>query len=308
MYNKKVPKNDKIFCCEKCNFTTVRKSQYDRHLMTLKHKNQEKYNKNTTNYNKKSSYICECGKEYNHRASLYNHKKRCNYGKELNSELKVPKSSEEYIVKLLTENNAIKENLLRENNELRLQMKEQNQQMKEQNQQITELLPKIGNNNNNNNVKQRFNINVFLNEKCRDALSLDEFIDKIEISIKDLVTTREKGLEEGLSNIIIDNINKLSIYERPLHCTDIKRETLYIKNSEWEKDKKRVLINKLLKQVEHKQMKNITKWTEEHPNYMEDETLQLEYIDLIRKCTSNIDECRNKVLKRVCDNIYINEK
>ncbi len=299
MYNKKVPKNDIIFCCEKCNFKTVRKSQYDRHLLTRKHQNQEKYNKNTTIYNKKSSYICECGKEYNHRASLYNHKKRCNYGKELNTELKVPKSSEEFIVKLITENNAIKENLIRENNELRLQMKEQNQQ-------ITELLPKIG--NNNNNVKQRFNINVFLNEKCRDAISIDEFIDKIEISMKDLLTTREKGLGEGLSNIIIDNINKLSIYERPMHCTDIKRETLYIKNSEWEKDKKRVLIDRLLKQVEHKQMKTIKKWTEEHPNYMEDENLQLEYIDLIRKCTSNVDECRDKVLKRVCDNIYINEK
>lgn len=299
MYNKKVPKNEQIFCCEKCRFSTVRKSQYDRHLMTLKHKNQEKYNKNTTNYNQKSSYICECGKEYNHRASLYNHKKRCNYGKELNSELKVPKSSGEYIVQLINDNNVIKENLLRENRELRSQIDIQNKQ-------ITELLPKVGN---NNTVKQRFNINVFLNEKCRDAISMDEFIAKIEVSMKDLITTRDKGLSEGLSNIIIDNMNKLSIYERPMHCTDIKRETLYIKNTEeWEKDEKRVLIDKLLKQVENKQMKNITKWTEEHPQYMEDESLQEEYIDLIRKCTSNVEDCRDKVLKRVCDNVYLNDK
>ena len=299
MYNKKVPKNEQIFCCEKCNFKTVRKSQFDRHLLTLKHKNIEKYNKNTTNYNKKSSYICACGKEYNHRASLYNHKKLCNYGKELNSELKVPKSSGEYIIQLLNENNDIKENLLRENKELRSQIEIQNQQ-------ITELLPKIGN---NNTVKQRFNINVFLNEKCRDALSIDEFIEKIEVSIKDLITTREKGLSEGLSNIIIDNMNKLSIYERPMHCTDIKRETLYIKNTqEWEKDEKRVLIDRLLKQVENKQMKNIRKWTSEHPDYMDDEILQQEYIDLIRKCTSNVEDCRDKVLKRVCDNVYLTDK
>ena len=299
MYNKKVPKNEQIFCCEKCNFNTVRKSQFDRHLLTLKHKNQENYNKNTTNYNKKSSYNCECGKNYNHRASLYNHKKRCNYGKELNSELKVPKSSGEYIIQLINDNNEIKENLLRENRELRSQIQEQNKQ-------ITELLPKIGN---NNTVKQRFNINVFLNEKCRDAISMDEFIAKIEVSIKDLITTRDKGLSEGLSNIIIDNMNKLSIYERPMHCTDIKRETLYIKNTaEWEKDEKRVLIDRLLRQVENKQMKNITKWTAEHPQYMEDEVLQQEYIDLIRNCTSDVDECRDKVLKRVCDNVYINDK
>ena len=299
MYNKKVPKNEQIFCCEKCNFNTVRKSQFDRHLLTLKHKNQENYNKNTTNYNKKSSYNCECGKNYNHRASLYNHKKRCNYGKELNSELKVPKSSGEYIIQLINDNNEIKENLLRENRELRSQIQEQNKQ-------ITELLPKIGN---NNTVKQRFNINVFLNEKCRDAISMDEFIAKIEVSMKDLITTRDKGLSEGLSNIIIDNMNKLSIYERPMHCTDIKRETLYIKNTaEWEKDEKRVLIDRLLRQVENKQMKNITKWTAEHPEYMEDEVLQQEYIDLIRNCTSDVDECRDKVLKRVCDNVYINDK
>lgn len=299
MYNKKVPKNEQIFCCEKCNFTTVRKSQFDRHLLTLKHKNRENYNKNTTNYNKKSSYICECGKEYNHRASLFNHKKRCFYGKELNSELKVPKSSGEYIVKFINDNDKLKDNLMRENRELRSQIDIQNQQ-------ITELLPKIGN---NNTVKQRFNINVFLNEKCRDAISMDEFIAKIEVSMKDLITTRDKGLSEGLSNIIIDNMNKLSIYERPMHCTDIKRETLYIKNTqEWQKDEKRELIDRLLKQVENKQMKNITKWTEEHPDYMEDETLQQEYIDLIRKCTSNVEDCRDKVLKRVCDNVYINDK
>ena len=299
MYNKKVPKNEQIFCCEKCNFNTVRKSQFERHILTLKHKNQEKYNKNTTNYNKKSSYICECGKEYNHRASLYNHKKKCNYGKELKSELKVPKSSGEYIVQLINDNNVVKDNLLRENRELRSQIDIQNKQ-------ITELLPKIGN---NNTVKQRFNINVFLNEKCRDAISMDEFIAKIEVSIKDLITTRDKGLSEGLSNIIIDNMNKLSIYERPMHCTDIKRETLYIKNTEeWEKDEKKVLIDRLLKQVENKQMKNITKWTEEHPDYMEDENLQEEYIDLIRKCTSNVEDCREKVLKRVCDNVYITNK
>ena len=292
MYNKKVPKNEQNFCCEKCNFSTVRKSQFERHLLTLKHKNQE-------NYNKKSSYICECGKEYNHRASLYNHKKRCNYGKELNSELKVPKSSGEYIVQLINDNNVIKENLLRENRELRSQIDAQNKQ-------ITELLPKIGN---NNTVKQRFNINLFLNEKCRDAISMDEFIAKIEVSMKDLITTRDKGLSEGLSNIIIDNMNKLSIYERPMHCTDIKRETLYIKNTEdWEKDEKRVLIDKLLKQVENKQMKHITKWTEEHPDYMNDENLQQEYIDIIRKCTSNVEDCRDKVLKRVCDNVYLTEK
>ena len=115
MYNKKVPKNDQKYFCELCDFTTSRKSQYDRHLLTLKHQNREKYNKNTTNYNQKSSMICECGKEYNHRASLYNHKKKCSYAAELNLEPKVPKLSSELILKLMNENNDIRSTLLRIN-------------------------------------------------------------------------------------------------------------------------------------------------------------------------------------------------
>ena len=138
----------------------------------MKHKNRVEYNKITTNYNKKSSNICECGKEYNHIASLYNHQKRCSYRAELNPELKVPKLSSDMIVKLssdmivklIQDNNDIRANLLKENLELR-------NQLNRQHKQITEMIPRIG--NNNNTLKQKFNINVFLNEKCKDALLID---------------------------------------------------------------------------------------------------------------------------------------
>jgi len=118
-------------------------------LMTLKHKNKENTTKIQQNTTEKGSYICECGKKYLHRASLHNHKKKCNNGNELNKELKVPKISSELILKLINENNELKNTILKENQELR--------------NQITELIPKVG--NNNNNLKQKFNINVFLNEK-----------------------------------------------------------------------------------------------------------------------------------------------
>ena len=149
---------------------------------------------------------------------------------------------------------------------------------------------------------------MFLNEKCKDALSISEFIDTIEISMKNLLTTKDKGLSEGVTNIIIDNMNKLSLYERPMHCTDKKRETLYVKNQEWEKDANKEHINKLLKGVELKQMKNINQWTEEHPNYETDDRLQTEYINLVRKCTSSIDACKEKVIKNVCDKVYLDDK
>lgn len=144
-----------------------------------------------------------------------------------------------------------------------------------------------------------------MNEKCKDALTIDEFVEKIEISMKNLLTTKDKGLGEGLSNIIIENMNKLSLYERPIHCTDKKRETIYIKNDEWEKDEGKEKVNNFLKKVEHKQVKNIDQWTDEHPNYMKSDKLQDEYINLVRGCTSSMDTCKDKVIRKVCDNVYL---
>ena len=175
-----------------------------------------------------------------------------------------------------------------------------------QSQQISELIPKVGNNNNNTiNNKNKFNINVFLNEKCKDALSLDEFIDKIEVSMKNLLTTKEKGQAEGISNIIMENMSKLSLYERPLHCTDKKRETLYVKNNEWEKDDSKEHINKALKKVESKQLKNLNLWLEEHPNYMNNPIEQEEFAKLMSECGKSIDDGREKIIKKLCDNVYI---
>jgi len=177
---------------------------------------------------------------------------------------------------------------------------------KELRKQITEMIPRIG--NNNNTLKQKFNINVFLNEKCKDALSIDEFIDKIDISIKNLLTTKEKGQTQGISNIIMENMNQLSLYERPLHCTDKKRETIYIKNQEWEKDDNREHINKLLKQVEKKQLQNIQKWLDEHPHYMNNEKEQNEFTELLRECSKSIDDNQEKIIKGLCNELYIDKE
>ena len=294
-----VPKNQNKFYCKICNYGSSRKSQYDRHLLTSKHKNNENTTKIQQIKNDKMPFICLCGKKYVHRASLYNHQKRCSYRAELNPELKVPKLSSDMIVKLIQDNNDIRANLLKENLELR-------NQLNEQHKQITEMIPRIG--NNNNTLKQKFNINVFLNEKCKDALSMDEFIEKIEISMKDLLTTREKGQVQGISNIIIENINKLSLYERPLHCTDKKRETLYIKNQEWEKDDNREYIGKALKKVESKQIKNIKIWLDKHPDYMNIPEQQEEFAKLISECGKSVDECGEKIVKNLCNNVYVDKE
>ena len=221
---------------------------------------------------------------------LWNHKKKCDY-KDKNFE-----------------NNIVDNNDSIDFKSMFLQVMEKNNELMKT---ISEIVPQIGNNNNShntNNVKQKFNINVFLNEKCKDAISIDQFIDTIEVSMKNLLTTKDKGLGEGLSSIIIDNMNKLSLYERPMHCTDKKRETMYIKNHDWAKDDKLEQVDKLLKRVENKQLKNIEKWTDEHPNFMESEKLQEEYMKLIKGCTTSIDECKSKTIKQVCDNVYIEKE
>tara|TARA_Y100000389_G_scaffold171984_1_gene180045 strand:+ start:5287 stop:6171 length:885 start_codon:yes stop_codon:yes gene_type:complete len=279
----------KKFYCEKCNYCSNKKSDYNKHLQSKKHKDTN----DTLDDTKKVAFICSCGKIYKYHSGFYRHKKTCNF-EETSTIIKNENKDEmkELVFKLIHENNEIKNTLLKENQELR--------------NQISEMIPKLGSYNNNKiNNKNKFNINVFLNEKCKDALSMDEFISKIEISMKNLLTTKEKGQIQGISNIIIENMNKLSLYERPLHCTDKKRETLYVKNQEWEKDENKEFINKALKSVESKQLKNLNVWLEEHPNYMNNSSEQEEFAKLMSECGKSVDDSREKIIKKLCDNVYI---
>jgi hypothetical protein len=266
------------YVCEKCNFKTCNKYNYSKHILSLKHKKQEMDSEKC-----EKMYYCNCGKKYKYDTGLYKHKKKCQ-GEKKEENTIIQSDNKDTMKDLVFK-------LINENQELR--------------KTITEMIPKMG--NNNNNLKQKFNINVFLNEKCKDALSMDEFIDKIEISMKNLLTTKEKGQTQGISNIIMENMNKLSLYERPLHCTDKKRETLYVKNNEWEKDENKEYINKALKNVEKKQLKNIQLWLDTHPNYMNSSNQQDEFAELLRECGKSIDDNREKIIKNLCNQVYLDK-
>ena len=287
MVNILVQESSKKFCCKNCNYYTSRKSQYDRHLLTLKH--EKITNDNNLEQKVPNEFICECGKKYNYLSGLSRHRKTCK-GEKKETAIIENEENVDYKSMFLE--------MINENKELR--------------KTITEMIPNMGNNNNNNTInsnnKQKFNINVFLNEKCKDALSMDEFIDKIEISMKNLLTTKEKGQTQGISNIIMENMNKLSLYERPLHCTDKKRETLYVKNNEWEKDENKEHINKALKKVEKKQLKNIQLWLDAHPNYMNCSNQQDEFAELLRECGKSIDDNREKIIKNLCNQVYLDKE
>ena len=314
-----------FFECKFCNFKCSKKGDYTRHLTTAKHKKNEMANilsSQITSITSHDKFVCECGREYKHRSSLSKHRNSCIFlfknnlnETDISSVTKTDNTiiskkderddvSKDLIVKVLQENSDIKEILVKQFET----MQSQQRALENQHQQLQELIPKVGNNNTVNNVKQKFNINIFLNEKCRDAINIDDFIKQINISLDNLELTKNKGLSEGLSNLLIENINKLSVYERPLHCTDSKRETLYIKdNNVWEKDEDKSKIKSKLKDLSNIQYKNVKQWIDANPDYMDNPDKQEYFIDLVRRCSSNLEEVDNKVIKRVCNNVNLRD-
>ena len=274
-----------IFKCYNCNYNTCRSDLFNKHLLTRKHFNNNLAIKKVEKVEKvENKYFCcdKCSKKYKSYSGLWRHKKICN-----NNENNIS-----------NENNIIKE--------LKEIILKQQDQIEKQQDQISELIPKIGNNNTINNNK--FNINVFLNEQCKDAISINDFVKSIEISLKHLLTTKTKGLGIGLNDIINENMNKLSIYERPIHCTDKKRETLYVKHDNWEKDIDKTHTTNMLKGLQLQQIKTLNIWKEAHPNYMENEELKHEYMILVNKCTKPLSESEKKLFKNLCDNTYIKDE
>jgi len=318
MTYKILPKNANIFSCETCDFNTGNKFNYLKHLDTRKHKS---LTKTDTNLAKDAApnFVCLCGKSYKHRQSLYAHKKVCLKKDVAISETALEHSNvnknsitnsitnndvnndanndfKDLVCKMMTENNEIKTMLIKENQELRSQIKE--------------LIPKVGINNTitNNNINNKFNIQIFLNEQCKDAINIKDFIESIKISLQQLEQIQNKGLVDGLATAILENIGRLSLYERPIHCTDIKRETLYIKHDDiWEKDETKQNIKKAIKELSHKPYSTLKEWLDNNPNYMDDENKQNYFIQTTRCLGQKCDTIDTKVIKKICINTYIKD-
>jgi hypothetical protein len=286
-----------LYKCTLCDFECSKKSNYDKHLRTLKHQRNQNGSKKMPKNAEICPWSCICGRSYKYESGYYRHIKVC-----------LISSSEEKVDKDIVEEEEVDYkslflNMIHENKELR--------------SQITELIPKVGSNNNNNTInnKQRFNINIFLNEECKDALTMTEFIEKIKVTLDNLTVTKDKGLTEGVSNIFIENMNKLSLRERPMHCTDAKRETVYIKSGEsskdggWKRDEENKELKNALLKVSKVQQQNLEKWTKEHPNWMENSELQKEYMALVKNCTDDLRENKReeKAVKKVCNKVYLGD-
>ena len=263
----------KTHICDVCNYISSKHSDYIKHCNTVKHMKRV-----TTSIQHEKSldiYTCLCGKEYNHRASLWNHKKKCKgilqeaEQSPVTSVLNQVDSS--LVIELLKQNQEFKEMMIDQHK----RMTDQQQKMVEQQDTIIALSKKTGNttnntNNTNNTINNnKFNLNVFLNETCKDAINLNDFIQSIELTINDFTNTGEVGYVRGISNIMLERIRDMEPHVRPIHCTDLKRETVYVKDSDiWAKeDANKTHIRKAVRIVANKNKEQIHSWIQDNPNY-----------------------------------------
>ena len=254
------------FSCSVCDYNTSKKRDYMKHLATDKHKiNTMEVNGSNMEVLKVAQFTCNCSRIFNTHGGLWKHKQKCTNNNTVNSHIlefqdnvKVDMNDPNLIIQILKQNEDFKQLII-----------DQNKTILEQNNKLFELCKNAGNNNNNttNSHNKSFNLNFFLNETCKDALNISDFVKSIKPSLEDLETTGRLGYVEGVSNIILKNLNTLDSNMRPIHCTDIKREVLYVKdNDEWikEQDEKPVLT-KAIKVIANENIKNINEWRKEHP-------------------------------------------
>ena len=285
MANEKSQKIPKNYSCEFCYYFTCNKKDFSKHLSTRKHKILTNTNEKSPKIPKNESmYDCECGKTYKHYSSLCKHKKKCNFTINLTPEL----TSE---IEKKKENNI-------DYKEMFVQMVDQNNELQKT---IHEMIPKLGNTYSQNT--NNFNINVFLNETCKDALNIMDFVKSLQLQLKDLENTGKLGFVEGTSKIIIDGLKELELHKRPIHCSDIQQETLYIKdNDKWEKNDSKSKMKMAIDEINKANMKQIPKWITENPTYAEDE----EYMKIISNIMkADIEEDKNKIINNVAKETII---
>ena len=264
------------YCCEKCDYVTSRKHNMTTHLLSAKHQKTTTYNINSAENNDTSAilskYCCPvCDKKYNDRAGLWRHKKKCIKDPNNNTNDKDDESHESDDDDTKSKKAAgnidtqMLLDVLKQNQEFQMFMMEQHKQMMEMAKSFNTNTINNTNCNNNNNT---FNLQLFLNEKCKDALNMNEFVDTIKMQLSDLENFAHVGYADGVSKICVKNLNNLATFLRPIHCSDVKRETLYIKhNDEWIKESEdKALLRDAIKKIANKNIRQINEWIKENPN------------------------------------------
>ena len=239
-------------------------------------------------------YLCLCGRKYKNAYGLKYHKKKC---------------------AIITPE--IVMNMVHDNQELRNIIVAQNKLMMEHThafqQHLTDLIPKLGGaqvantttnttiNHNHHNTQNTFNLNIFLNEKCKDAWNMSDFINSLQVTLDDLLVTRERGIGESIGRILVQGLSTLDVYKRPIHCTDLKRDTMYVKDKEvWERDEQNAKIKSAIDQLSYKQIITVDDWKQSQPDIANNDDLQMKYNTILLKVLTDPDEKdARKIIKSI---------
>ena len=291
------PKKSQYYFCEKCNYKTIRKKDFNKHLMTRKHKMMT--NDDIKVQKSPTAFICECGKSYKYRQGLFQHRKKCIIiSNEEDEIISSPESDNNYkamFIEMVHQNKELQKTLI------------------QQQEQINEIIPKINNvtnnttNNINNTNHNNFNLNFFLNEQCKDAVNLIDFIKSLNVELNQLEYTGKNGFTEGITNIFTKAIKNMEITKRPIHCTDLKRETLYIKdNEQWNKDNDNGKMKNAIDMLKQNNIAKISDWVKENPECQNSEHPKSDLlINMIQSHTKDDDKSLKKIIKSIAKNAII---
>ena len=311
---KKNAEKCRIFSCNNCNFVCSKQSNYDKHISTLKHK----IRTNTNKYEQKNaeikSYDCQCGKSYKHASSLWNHKAKCDFVKHTSNENIDDYSSMQLQVAVeKPELTDIILEMVRDNKEFKNMLVEQYRTMIELSQK-----PTITNNSNNthtNSHNKQFNLNFFLNEQCKNAINLSEFVENVKLGISELENVADIGYVDGVTQIFMNGLKDMDIYTRPLHCTDIKREIMHVReNNTWIKDTpEQAKIKSAIRRIAFRNIQQISEWNKQHPDSQILDTtdfnraFQIMRESLGDTCPGGVEKNNEKVARNIIKAVYVDK-
>jgi hypothetical protein len=301
------------YFCESCDYTTSKKGNYEQHILTRKHIM-------TTSglHNPATAIVCDCGKSFSCRQNIHRHKKKCsiiNQPDEIQQHhspaISSHSSSEDMQMNIILE-------LVKQNQEFKQLLMEQNKTMIEvaKNSQVNNTINNNISNSNNNSNNKTFNLQFFLNETCKDAMNMKDFIKSLELSLPELEKMGEVGFAEGMSRVFVNRLNSLDITKRPIHCSDVKREIIHIKDdNKWERDNANLdRLRKIIKQLTHKNILRVDDWKKANPGCTEYNSRKNEqYLRINMEAIGPVDEDEvkrdfGKIIRRVAENTAIDKK
>lgn len=284
------------FECIKCDFKCSKNSEWQRHILTQKHQNETNDTKMTQNKGEKTPHqLCCCGQMLKSRSTIWRHKNKCQ-DKEPKDKTEDKDLSDKEIIKMLIKENSEFKNMILD--------------------VVKTIQPNnTTNNNTTNNNNNHFNLHIYLNETCKNAVNLVDFVESLQVQLKDLEETAKLGYSEGVSNIFINGLNKLDVTMRPIHCSDAKRETLYIKDqNEWIKeDQTKTHLTKAIKTVGKKNIQQIFEWQKKHPDYNDPDSRNndkyLKMLYNVMNGSTDEEQCKNmdKIVKNIAKEVIIDK-